>query len=81
MYRKQEWDSPSRLSFVPRVSPPRNLLCVKTKGQSLTSEAVPPQPAAKARTRLLKPNPAETAPVGTKQPQRYSRRRLALGPA
>jgi membrane fusion protein, multidrug efflux system len=79
MYRKQEWDSPSRLNFVPRVQTPEKP-ALEDQGPKPHSESSPPQPATKAPA-PARQNPVETAPVGTKQPQRYSRRRLALGPA
>jgi membrane fusion protein (multidrug efflux system) len=77
MYRKQEWESPSRL--VSQDQTPA-VQALEDQGPKPHLEAVPLQPAAEAPL-PTRPNPVEAARDGAKQPQRYSRRRLALGTA
>src|ERR1700727_232629 len=76
MYRKQEWESLSRV--VPEVVPPEAPM-LQDQGPNPRQEAVPLQPSVE-RHAPAKPNAAEIAPVGTKR-RRYSLRRLAIGGA
>jgi membrane fusion protein (multidrug efflux system) len=76
MYRKQEWESLSRV--VPEVVPPEAPM-LQDQGPNPRQEAVPLQPSVETHA-PAKPNAAEIAPVGTKR-RRYSLRRLAIGGA
>ena len=75
MYRKQEWESLSRV--VPEVPPEAPVL--QDQGPNPHLEAVPLQPSVETHA-PAKPNAAATAPAGTKR-RRYSVRRLAIGGA
>jgi membrane fusion protein, multidrug efflux system len=79
MYRKQEWGSPSRLNVVPQDQTPAGQ-GPEDQGRSPHLEAAPPQPAAEAPAPTPQ-NPVQPALDGAKRPQRYSRRRIALGTA
>jgi membrane fusion protein, multidrug efflux system len=76
MYRKQEWESLSRVA--PEVVPPEAPV-LQDRGPNPHLEAVPLQPSVETHA-PAKPNAAATALAGTKR-RRYSVRRLAIGGA
>jgi membrane fusion protein (multidrug efflux system) len=76
MYRKQEWESLSRVA--PEVVPPEAPV-LQDQGPNPRLEAVPLQPSVETHA-PAKPNAAATASAGTKR-RRYSVRRLAIGGA
>src|SRR5579863_6001689 len=85
MYRKQEWESSSRLNVIPRAQQGPEDHGSEGHGTEGNRpkphpDGVPPRPMAEARV-PVQPSSVDIAPVGAKRPQRHGKRTLLIGTA